>query len=182
MKTEIKKWKKIKSKKIIHNKHVQMYQDLVKLPSGQLYDYFVVGKRSKAVLILPMDDKGRILISKEYRYPLGKVIYQSIGGSVENKEKPLVAAKRELKEESGYTAKKFQLLGNFYVNPSLATTVFYAYLATDLTKGEPEPDQEEFIESEFVTQKKFKEMIKKGEIMEPFLMDSFLLYQLKFKK
>lgn len=100
---------------------------------------------------------------------------------LEKNESPRQAAKRELKEETGYTASQFIFLGNFYSNPGRAGTIFYAYLARGLKDGKPEPEHAEFLELEFLSPRKMENMIKKGEIKEPFLMSAFLLYKLKRK-
>jgi len=112
MKTKLKKWKKISSKKVYEG-YFNVLKDVVLLPNKKKYNYYLSGSNKKSVIMFPVDSKGRILLTKEYRYPVDKVIYQSIGGTVEKNETPLHAAKRELVEETGFRAKKIKLLGNF---------------------------------------------------------------------
>jgi len=181
MKTKLKKWKKVSSKVIFRNYYFELFKDVVRLPNGKKHDYFVNHKKGRAVTILPVDKKGHILLSKEFRYPVGKVIYQSIGGGVDKKEIPLHAAKRELQEETGYQAKKFILLGTFYGNPGRSGTVFYAYTARGLKAGQPDPEDAEFLENGFLSPSRIDSMIKKGEIKEPYFMAAWLLYKLKRK-
>ncbi len=176
MKTKLKKWKKVSSKVLLKNDHFTVYHDVVRLPTGQLYDYYFTNKRGKASFVLPIDDKGRILLAKEFRYPIGKVVYGAVGGSVDKGETPLQAAKREMAEESGYTAKSVKLLGTFYGNPGRSGVTFYTYVARGLTPHPPQQEFGEFIETEFVTVKKLRLMIKNGAIVDPYLMTSFLLY------
>lgn len=85
MKTKLKKWKKISSRVVLHNHYFTIFHDKVKLPDGRIYDYCLNHKKGRAVTILPIDKKGRILLAKEFRYPVGKVIYNSIGGGVRKK-------------------------------------------------------------------------------------------------
>jgi len=179
MRTKLKKWKKMSSRIVYNNRYFTIFHDKVKLPDGRLYNYYLNHKKGRAVTILPIDKKRRILLAKEFRYPIGKVIYNSVGGGVRKNETPLHAAKRELKEETGYTASQFIFLGNFYSNPGRAGTIFYAYLARGLKDGKSEPEHAEFLELEFLSPSKVAEMIKKGKIKEPFLMSAFLLYKLK---
>lgn len=181
MRTKLKKWKKISSKTVFRNKYFEIWKDVVRLPNGREHDYFVNHKKGRAVIILPVDNKGNILLSKEFRYPVGKVIYQSIGGSVGKGETPLQSAKRELEEETGYQARKYILLGSFYGNPGRSGTTFYAFIAQGLQPGRPHPEEAEFIENEFLPSKKIESMIKKGEIREPYFMAAWLLYKLKLK-
>ena len=179
MKTKIKKWKKISSKKVFKNQYFSLYDDVVKLPNGKKYHYYVSSKKGRAVTVLPIDEKGRVLISKEFRYPVNEVIYQIVGGSIDKGETPRKAAERELQEETGFQAKKFTLLGTIYGNPCRSGIIFYMYLATGLKTGNANPEDGEFIENEFVTPKQIDSMIKTGTIKEPYFMAAWTLYKLK---
>jgi len=181
MKTNLKKWKKLSSKKVFKSRNFTLYDDLVKLPNGKEYHYYVSSKKGRAVTVLPIDEKGCVLISKEFRYPVNEVIYQSVGGGIEKGETPRRAAERELQEETGYQANKFTLLGTIYGNPGRSGTVFYMYLATTLMSGKARPEDVEFIENEFVTPKRVDKMIKTGVIKEPFFIAAWTLYKLKKK-
>ena len=72
-------------------------------------------------------------------------------------------------------------LGKFYAAPAKSNTLFYAYVAQGLTKGDTNLDSSEVIQPEWVTTKKFEEMVKQGKIMAPYLMDLYLLYKLKYR-
>lgn len=176
------KYKKISSQKILVNEHLQIYLDKVRLPDGKIYDYYLTNKNRKSVFILPIDKKGRILILREYRYPVDKMIYGPVAGKVDGREPVLTAARRELKEETGYLAKKLIPLGKFFASPARSNIVFYSYLAQGLTKGESKFDKTEIIRPIWLTIKKFDELIDKGQVMDPYLLDLYLLYKLKFKK
>lgn len=179
MKTKLKKWKKISSKKVFGNQYFSLYDDVVQLPNGKQYHYFVSSKKGRAVTVLAIGKKGRVLISKEFRYPVNEVIYQLVGGSIEKIETPRKAAARELQEETGYRAKKLTLLGTIYGNPCRTGTVFYMYCATDLKVGNATPEDGEFIENEFVTPKQIDTMIKTGAIKEPYFIAAWMFYKLK---
>ena len=179
MKTKIKKWKKVSSKIVLDDPYLRVHKDVVRLPNGKRLVYHVMNKGNRAATILPIDRQGKILIKKEFRYPVGEVIYDSVGGKIDKNETPLQAAKRELKEETGYTARSFVFLGSFYGNPSRSPIVFYVYLATGLRAGSATPDNTEFVETEFLPKKKFEQLLRQGVIKEPFLMSGYLLYLLK---
>lgn len=176
------KYKKISSQKILVNKHVQLYLDKVKLPDGKIYDYYLTNKDKKSVFILPIDERGRILILKEYRYPVGKTIYGPVAGKLDGRESLLTAARRELKEETGYKAKHIKPLGKFYATPARSNTLFYAYTAQGLLKGKTNFDKTELIEPIWMTIEKFEKIVKSNQVMDPYLLDLYLLYKLKFKK
>ncbi len=179
MKTKLKKWKKLDSEILYQNKFVKVSKDVVLLPNGKTYDYYINDKGARAVAVIAVDQRGNFLLCKEYRYPVNEIIFQSIGGGVEKGETPVQAARRELREEGGYTARSMRLLGRFYANPARSGTVFYAFLARGLRRGRPEPEEAEFIEHEFVTEKKLQSMLKQGQIKEPYFMAAYLLYTLK---
>lgn len=179
MKTNLKKWKQLSTKKVFHNEYFTIFEDRVRLPDKREYKYYYTNRHDKAVVVLAQDATGRFLVIREYRYPVDKVIYEPVGGGVEPHETPLEAAKRELHEEGGFTAKKYTLLGTFYSNPSRTGAMFYAYLAKGLQSGQPEPEREEFLEYAFVTETALVRMIRRGEIMDPFLMNAYFLYTLQ---
>lgn len=164
---------------ILNNPYFHIYQDKVHLPDGRLYNYFLTNKGERAAMVLPVDERGRILVVKEFRYPVKKVIYNSIGGSVNKNEKPLAAARRELEEETGYRAGSLKLLGRIYGNPSRSGVEFFMYLATRLKPGRAKPEPMEMLEREWIPSRRFARMIRTGEIREPYLMSAYLLYLLK---
>ncbi len=179
----MKNYKKISRKSILINEHVQLYHDKVVLPNGELYDYFLTyNKNKKSVFILPMDKNGKILILREYRYPLNKVVYGPVAGKVDDGEPIKKAARRELKEETGYSAKSMIPLGKFYASPANSNTIFYAFLAVGLKDGECNFDKTEVIHPIWVTISKFERMVKEGLIMDPYLLGLYLLFKLKYKK
>lgn len=182
MNTTLKKWKTVRSRQILRNKYYNVYEDTVLLPNGARYRYFVNNPRGRAALVLPFDGRGRILISREFRYPVGRVIYDMIGGSVDHGESPLDAAKRELEEEAGYRAKRWERIGRVYGNPSRSGTVFYFYAAYQLTDGMKKHDVAEMTENAWLPRKRFEGMIQRGEIMDPYLLAAYLIYTLKHRK
>ncbi len=181
MKTKLKKWKTLSSKVVFKNHYFTLYDDLVKLPTNEKYHYYLTNKKGKAAMVLPIDSNGNILLAKEYRYPVGRVIYGMVGGGVDKAETPLRAVKREMKEETGLRAKKVTLLGKFYGNPGRSGTIFYIYLAQGLINGVPKREQSEFLEYEFCSSRKIEQLIQKGKIVDPFLLSAFLLYKLRVK-
>ena len=78
----------------------------------------------------------------------------------------LSAAKRELEEETGYTAKKWTSLGFIYTTPAICSEKLYLFYAQDLIAGKPHPDEDEFVEYIEIEKEKVFEMIKSGEIFD----------------
>ncbi len=174
MKTKLKKWKKVSSRRLFKNKYFELYKDVVKFTDGRLYDYFVNNPKGRAALVLPFDNNGRVLVSREYRYPVRSIILNSVGGSVEKGETPIQAAKRELKEETGYQARSWKFIGKIYGNPSRSGTIFFLYKATNLVAGRKRPDSTENVENVWLPVRRFERMITSGGIMEPYLLAMYL--------
>jgi ADP-ribose pyrophosphatase len=127
-------------------------------------------------VILPFVDKDHILIEKQMRYPVGKVLYEIPAGHIDKGENILAAANRELEEETGYKAKKLKLMTKYYVSPGLSTTIQYSFLATNLVKGKLSLDKDEEIKIEKISLKKALEFIRTGKIMDGKTIIAILYY------
>ena len=88
-----------------------------------------------AVVILPVLEDGRLVLIRNYRYPVEKELLELAAGTREPDEAPLETARRELEEETGYRAGVIEPLTEFYTSPGILTERMYAYLATDLTEA-----------------------------------------------
>jgi ADP-ribose pyrophosphatase len=111
-----------------------------------------------------MDEKKRILLVRQYRLPADKYMWELPAGKVDPGEKPLQAAKRELAEETGYQAKKWEKLASFFVSPGYVEERMTIFRATDLTAGDANPMDDERIETRWFKRKEIGEMIQAGKI------------------
>ncbi|MBS0637308.1 MAG: NUDIX hydrolase [Verrucomicrobia bacterium] len=126
-------------------------KDHLQYPSGYEYDYYVVTSKPKSVAIIALSASGELLVTKEYRHPVQTFVYGLPGGLVDANETPLQAAKRELLEETGYTADSFEELGRCFPLPSVMDqemTVVLARNARELQK--PTLEATEVIEALFI--------------------------------
>ena len=98
------------------------------------------------VVILPLDVAGNVTLVRQFRYAHGKVLLEAVAGKLEPGEEPDPAARRELREETGFTAARWDFLGAIETSPGFLTEKLYLYLARDLTKGEMHLDEGEFLE------------------------------------
>jgi len=105
-----------------------------------------------------------ILLVRQYRLPAEKALWELPAGKVDDGETPLVAAKRELAEETGCTAENWSLLASFYVSPGFVDERMHLYLATSLTKGKPTPMDDEQIEIAWFKRKEVSLLIQNGKI------------------
>ena len=155
----------ISSKKIYEGKILTMTVDSIRLPSGRESVRELV-KHNGGVTIIAQPEPSKIVLIKQYRYAIGKVFWELPAGTLHSNEDPFLAAKRELKEETGYIANTWEPLGIVYPLPGYSTEVLYFFKATDLIDDEPEPDQDETIEVKVMDTKKAWAMVKDGEIRD----------------
>jgi ADP-ribose pyrophosphatase len=99
-------------------------------------------------------------------------------GKMEKGEDPLFTIKRELKEETGYTAKTYEKLFAFYPSTAFSNELLHVWVAKDLSKGEQMPDDDEFVANEIMPFEQALEMIKIGKIIDSKTMIALLYYKL----
>ena len=109
------------------------------------------------------EDKKLVMV-RQYRKPAGKVMLEVPAGKIDKGEKPLEAAVRELKEETGYTAEKVEFLTEFYPSVGYSEERLYLYLCTGLTPGETCFDENEAIEIEEIDLDRLFKMAMSGEL------------------
>lgn len=123
-----------------------------------------VVRHAGSAVMMAMDDKKRILLVRQYRLPADKYMWELPAGKIDDGEKPLQAAKRELTEETGYSARTWTKLVSFYASPGYVQERMTIFLATDLTAGEAKPMDDERIETRWFKRKEVAEMIREGKI------------------
>lgn len=156
---------KISSKKVYESKILTLTVDNVRLPNGKEAQREVI-LHNGGVTIIAEPEAGKIVLLKQFRYSVGKVLWEVPAGRIGRGEDPLNAAKRELKEETGYRANKWDSLGIIYPLPGYSTEVLYLFKATDLIDDEPEPDPDENFEVKVMDLKHAWQMVKDGEIRD----------------
>lgn len=136
---------KISSKEIFHGKIIEVRLDTVKLPNGNESTREIV-KHPGAVGIVPITDKGEVILVKQFRYPVNQEIFEIPAGKLDENEEPKACAKRELLEETGYDAKKISKLCMFYTTPGFSDEMMHLFLAENLIYQEQQLDEDEFLE------------------------------------
>jgi ADP-ribose pyrophosphatase len=117
-----------------------------------------------SAVMLAIDEKKRILLVRQYRLPADRYLWELPAGKVDAGEKALQAAKRELAEETGYKARKWEKLASFFVSPGYVAERMTIFRATDLTAGDATPMDDERIETRWFTRKEIAGMIEAGKI------------------
>ena len=154
--------KTLNSKYVYRGKVLDVKRDEVLVANGNKSVREVV-EHPGGVVILAVKD-GYVLTVKQFRYPLKTTSVEFPAGRLERNEDPDLAAKRELLEETGYVADNWTKLGYIYTTPGFCEEKLYLYLAQDLKFNEPNPDEDEIIESGKFSIQDFYNMIQKGEI------------------
>lgn len=119
-----------------------------------------------AVVIVPIDSKGRILLIKQWRRAVDEIIIELPAGTLEEGEDPLASASRELQEETGFFSRKITPLGGFFSAPGYSNEYLHLFLAEDLHESQLEPDEDEGIDLFPVSVSEAKEMIGSGVIQD----------------
>lgn len=169
----------ISSKEITTNRIFTVTWDHAVDPDGFEIERAIVQHRGSAVM-MPVDEKKRILLVRQYRLAARKFLWELPAGTVDPGEKPLQTAKRELVEETGYRAKKWTKLAEFYPSPGFLTEKMTIYLATGLTAGEARPMDDERIATRWFSAKEIDEMIRSGKIMDAKTNIGFLRWKRYF--
>lgn len=133
------------SQEIFDGAIVHLYKDTVTLPNGHSAFREVI-RHVGAVAVVPLLDDGRVIVERQFRYPLNEVITEIPAGKLDSfTEDRLSAAKRELEEETGYRAAHWQELGDFHPTPAYCDEKITLYLATGLQEGTRHLDEDEFL-------------------------------------
>jgi ADP-ribose pyrophosphatase len=134
------------SSELVYQGHfLRVKHDVVQLPNGKtaIREHIL---HPGAVVIIPILDNGDVLLERQYRYPLGQVFIEFPAGKLDAGESPLACGKRELLEETGYTAREWAYAGQMHIAIAYTNEVIHIYFAKGLTKGERKLDEEEFLD------------------------------------
>jgi len=141
-------------------------------------------RHSGSIVVLPLDDSGStpsVLLERQYRYAAGMRMWELPAGRIDPGENPLAAAKRELLEETGYTARKWQKALFFYVSPGFLDENMTVYLASGLEKGVAQPEEDERIAVRFFPLRQAVRMATSRKIIDAKTIASLLWLEKKLK-
>lgn len=138
-----------------------------------------VVRHAGSAVMMAVDEKKRVLLVRQYRLPADKYLWELPAGRLDDGEKPLQAAKRELAEETGYRAREWTKLAKFWVSPGYVQETMTIFLATKLAAGDATPMDDERIETRWFTRKEMRQMIRDGKIEDAKTMLGFLLWEHK---
>jgi len=130
-----------------------------------------------SVVVLPLLDEQTVILIRNERFVVGKTLWELPAGMIKAGEDPLLCAKRELIEETGYEAGRIERLTAFYLSPGLCTEYMHAYVAQDLTHVGQDLDVNERITVEVMSVSRSMQMVRRGEICDVKTIASLLYYR-----
>jgi ADP-ribose pyrophosphatase len=153
---------------------LKVYRDTVELPNGKAASREFI-RHPGAVAVVPITADGKIILVRQYRYPLGKAILEVPAGKLDQGEEPDHCARRELEEETGYVANQLRRVSSIYTTPGFTDEMIHLYVADDLTLAKQCPDEDEFLDVEAYSKEEVQKMINDGTINDAKSMLALLL-------
>ena len=172
--------KVISSKVVYDGRLFRVVQDQVIEPGGKESTRDVVRHNGSAVILAVDNSKSKkdpwIVMERQYRHAAGRFLWEVPAGKLDAGEDPLAGAQRELEEETGYRAKKWSELVEYYASPGFLGESMKVFLAEGLIPGDARPEDDELIELRLVKLSEVLKTIEKGGIMDGKTLSSVLLY------
>jgi ADP-ribose pyrophosphatase len=180
-KTTVKQHPPRKSEKILsqktlyHGSVFDVRRDRLIEPSGLVVLRDVV-VHPGSVVILPIFDDGRILLIRQYRHSAAQYLWELVAGRIDHGENPVAAAKRELSEETGYTARRYHQLLHLFPTPGFVQESMHIFAAKGLRAGPAHPEADEKIEPRIFTLREAEKWIRTGTIRDGKSVAAILYY------
>lgn len=170
--------KTLESHKVFDGQLLHVYKDEVLCPNGNKSTREYI-KHQGAAAILALTEDNKVVLERQYRYPLKKALIEIPAGKRDEGEDLEATAKRELHEETGYVAENLVSLGDFYPTCAYSTEVIGLFLATGLVKKHTHLDPDETLEVFEVPLEEFFQMCEDGRINDGKTLAAALRYKLK---
>lgn len=147
-----------------HGKLIDLRVDTVRLPNGKETEREVV-VHPEVVAMLPVLEDGRLVLVRQYREAVGRILLEAPAGGIDGDETPEEAVRREMKEETGYAVGSMELLSTFYTSPGFTTEKMYLYRLRDLTPGEATEENDQ-LEVVLMTPEEAWQAVQRGEMAD----------------
>ena len=175
----MKKWERLGRKKVFEARdektvYMELYQDRLRAPNGKELSYTFY-KSSDVSIVVPFLDEEKLVMIKQYRYPLDKMMLEFPAGHVERGESPLATARRELKEETGFYAKKLRHVYSYHPSVSKSRQIVHVFSATHLAEGDTRQDSTEDIQVETVSVSRLGRLIREQKVDNAGTLIAYLL-------
>lgn len=156
--------KTLDSERIYEGKIINLRKDHVTVINGESYREIV--EHAGGAVIAAITEDNKMAMVRQYRKPAEQVMFEAPAGKIDPGEDPLVTAKRELREETGYIASEIKEVCHFYPSVGFSEEVLYLYIAKGLTQGETDFDDNEALDIELWDINELESMVYAGEITD----------------
>ncbi len=175
-------WQQIRSRVVFDHPRIRLVEDTVVLPSGRQTEWLRFQEGPDFVLVICVGTDQRILLSRQYCHPIGRVVHEFPGGLVDAGESYTEAARRELMEEVGWYAHQLDEIGTFLPNVRRSSVRAWVYVATDLEERHLPADSEEFIAYEGVDVATLEARMRTGELDNGHLQAAWNVFRLQAER
>lgn len=165
-----------RKREVYRSKIFTVTEEVAKDSSGFVIDRAIVRHAGSAVMIA-VDDRNRVLLVRQFRLPAERELWEIPAGRLDPGENPLDAARRELAEETGYTAKKWKKMAAWWPSPGFLSEKMHLFMAKGLTAGKAQPMEDERIETRWFRKKELDKLIRGGKIEDGKTLIAFLLWR-----
>jgi ADP-ribose pyrophosphatase len=155
----------LESTQVYQGHFLDVRRDRVALPDGGSAHREYI-RHPGAVMVVPLLDDGRLLMERQYRYPMGRVMLEFPAGKLDAGEDPLACGRRELLEETGYSAAEWAHAGVLHNAIAYSDEGIHIYFARGLTRGTQRLDEGEFLELVTHTVDELDQLAAKGEVTD----------------
>lgn len=164
---------------LVHDGFCRVRCDSLQLANGQIHPYYTITTKPRAAIVIGTTRDGQLLVVEEYRHSIGRIILGAAGGFVNKDETPEQAARRELLEETGYSAEKITRLGTAFPLPGLLDQQVYYFHAENVFKTTaPALDGAESLQALLITPAALKEAIAGGKSLDSALCTALFFLRL----
>jgi ADP-ribose pyrophosphatase len=168
--------RRLRSESVYDGDFLKVRRDTVRLPTGKtaLREYIV---HPGAVMIVPIADDGRLIVERQHRYPLDRVLLEFPAGKLDPNETTQHCAQRELREETGFLAREWAYAGRMHNACAYSTEFIEIWLARGLSAGAQELDEGEFVEYFPMDEAELQALAARGELTDAKTMVGLLKLQ-----
>lgn len=173
---KLEKKSKITTEVVYKGRIISLRKESFQIPGNPPAQFDIV-THPGAVAMIPVNKKGNLLLVRQWRRAIQKILLEIPAGTLEENEEPLLCAQRELQEEVGYKAETFISLGGIYTAPGFCNEYIHLFIAKGLTPSPLPPDDHEQIDVVEITLKKVLTMIEEHEIEDAKTLSAILHYK-----
>jgi ADP-ribose pyrophosphatase len=170
----MRRWERLSNEVLFRSPYVSFEHDRYRLPDGDEGDYYYV-RSPGAVMVVPIDREGRLLLVRQYRYLLDEDSLELPAGGLREGVDPLAQARAELREEAGFDARSWVRAGRFASWNGVSNEICLVYVAEDLVPAPATPDRTEEFELVRVAPNDLFRMVESNEIYDGMTLASIAL-------